>query len=68
MNSQILTLAAADLLAQAEHDVLACAILLTPSRRLAEKVQASVNTQLVGLERSDTINASLARGSGIVLD
>ena len=29
-------LAAADLLAQAEHDVLASAILLTPSRRLAE--------------------------------
>ena len=29
---------AADLLAQAEHDVLASAILLTPSRRLAEAV------------------------------
>ncbi|MCB0089159.1 MAG: histidinol dehydrogenase, partial [Caldilineaceae bacterium] len=31
-------LAAADLLAQAEHDVLACAILLTPSRAMAQKV------------------------------
>ena len=29
-------LAAADLLAQAEHDVLASAILVTPSRALAE--------------------------------
>lgn len=37
---------AADLLAQAEHDVLATAILLTPSRRLAEAVQAEVTRQL----------------------
>jgi histidinol dehydrogenase len=37
---------AADLLAQAEHDVLATAILLTPSRRLAEAVQAEVARQL----------------------
>lgn len=37
---------AADLLAQAEHDVLAIAILLTPSRRLAEAVQAEVARQL----------------------
>src|SRR5919199_890106 len=33
-------LAAADLLAQAEHDVVASAIMLTPSRALAEAVQA----------------------------
>jgi histidinol dehydrogenase len=35
-------LVAADLLAQAEHDPLASAILITPSRRLAEAVQAQV--------------------------
>ena len=33
---------AADLLAQAEHDVLASAILLTPSPSLAEAVQVEV--------------------------
>ena len=37
---------AADLLAQAEHDVLATAILLTPSRQLAEAVQAEVARQM----------------------
>jgi len=60
-------LAAADLLAQAEHDVLACAILLTPSYPLAEQVQTAVMTQLEELGRSDVIAGSLARGSGIVV-
>lgn len=60
-------LAAADLLAQAEHDVLACAILLTPSYRLAEQVQAAVMAQLEELGRSEVIAGSLARGSGIVV-
>ena len=40
------TWVAADLLAQAEHDVLATAILLTPSRQLAEAVQAEVARQM----------------------
>lgn len=60
-------LAAADLLAQAEHDVLACAILLTPSRAMAEKVQAQVMQQLEELGRSEIVAGSLARGSGIVV-
>ncbi|MBK8796120.1 MAG: histidinol dehydrogenase [Anaerolineales bacterium] len=60
-------LAAADLLAQAEHDILACAILLTPSRKLAEQVQAAVLAQVEELERAEIIAASLARGSGIVV-
>lgn len=60
-------LAAADLLAQAEHDVLASAILLTPSRALAEQVQAAVHAQMEELERSEIIAASLTRGSGIVV-
>jgi histidinol dehydrogenase len=60
-------LAAADLLAQAEHDVLACAILLTPSQSLAGRVQAAVMAQLEELGRSEIIAASLARGSGIVV-
>jgi histidinol dehydrogenase len=58
---------AADLLAQAEHDVLATAILLTPSRRLAEAVQAEVARQMEHLSRADVVAASLAGQGGIVL-
>jgi histidinol dehydrogenase len=58
---------AADLLAQAEHDVLAAAILLTPSRALAERVQAAVSRQVEERGRSDVIAASLANRSGVVL-
>ena len=41
---------AADLLAQAEHDVLATAILFTPSRTLAEAVQVEIGKQMEDLE------------------
>lgn len=58
---------AADLLAQAEHDVLASAILLTPSRRLAELAQVEVARQLEALSRADIAAASLAGRGGIVL-
>ena len=60
-------LVAADLLAQAEHDVLASAILLTPSRRMAERVQLAVMAQLEELGRAEVIVKSLERGSGIVV-
>jgi len=58
---------AADLLAQAEHDVLATAILLTPSRRLAEAVQAAVAGQMATLDRADVIETSLDGQGGIVV-
>jgi histidinol dehydrogenase len=58
---------AADLLAQAEHDVLATAILLTPSRALAEAVQAEVADQAAKLSRQETLEISLAGQGGIVL-
>jgi histidinol dehydrogenase len=58
---------AADMLAQAEHDVLAAAILLTPSVALAEKVQDSVDEQLRSLPRAEIFAESLTKGSGIVL-
>jgi histidinol dehydrogenase len=58
---------AADLLAQAEHDVLATAILITPSRPLAEAVQAEVAQQLVNLSRADVAATSLDSQGGIVL-
>jgi histidinol dehydrogenase len=58
---------AADLLAQAEHDLLAAAILLTPSQALIEKVQVEVAHQLEDRGRADVISASLANRSGAVL-
>jgi histidinol dehydrogenase len=58
---------AADLLAQAEHDVLACAILFTPDRGLAEAVQAVAARQMEQLERSEIIASALAARSGIVM-
>ena len=58
---------AADLLAQAEHDLLASAILLTPSHRLAESVQLEVAHQVEGLSRKEIIAASLQNNGGVVL-
>lgn len=58
---------AADLLAQAEHDLLASAILLTPSRALLEKVQIEIAKQLEDRKRADIIVASLENRGGAVL-
>ncbi len=58
---------AADLLAQAEHDVLATAILLTPHRMFAQFVQQEVEKQLARLERADIIREALAHRGGIVI-
>ena len=58
---------AADLLAQAEHDVLASAILLTPSRKLAEAVQVEVGHQMETLPRAEILAQSLPGQSGIVI-
>ena len=57
---------AADLLAQAEHDPLATALLITPSERLAAEVQVEVARRLPDLERGAVIQASLA-GQGAIL-
>jgi len=59
---------AADLLAQAEHDVDARAILLTPSRRLAQQVARAIAAQLAGADAEGTPAAqSLARNGAIVV-
>ena len=58
---------AADLLAQAEHDLLASAILLTPSQTLIEKVQVEVGRQLEERNRAEIITASLENRGGAVL-
>jgi len=64
--------AAADLLAQAEHDVMAAAILLTPSRAVAEKIQKEMAAWLEGkdntnLTRTSIFNVSLQNRSGAVI-
>ena len=59
--------AAADMLAQAEHDVLASPILLTPSPTLAEQVAAQLARQLDGLSRAEIASQSLANRGGIVV-
>ncbi len=53
---------AADLLAQAEHDSLASAILITTSRQLADDVQQEIAQQLEGLSRRAVAAESLERG------
>jgi histidinol dehydrogenase len=58
---------AADLLAQAEHDVLATPILITTSRSLAEAVAAQLAAQLASLTRAEIAAVSLADRGGIVL-
>ena len=63
------TFAAADLLAQAEHDERASAVLVTPDRALAEAVQAEVDRLVATLPRADVLRASLpAYGAAIVTD
>jgi histidinol dehydrogenase len=58
---------AADLLAQAEHDPLASAILLTTDRELAVAVQAEVAARIENLSRAEIITHSLADNGGIVI-
>ena len=50
---------AADLLSQAEHDALACAILITTSDALAEAVAEEVEKQLQKLPREDIARKSI---------
>ncbi len=60
-------LVAADLLAQAEHDVLASPLCVTPSRALAEQVQIEIARQIELLERAEIIVQALRGQGGIVL-
>ncbi|MDH5695165.1 MAG: histidinol dehydrogenase [Dehalococcoidia bacterium] len=57
---------AADLLAQAEHDPLASAILITTSRGLADEVNKEVEQQLKGLERQ-AIAAESLKNRGMII-
>ncbi|MBI4320739.1 MAG: histidinol dehydrogenase [Chloroflexi bacterium] len=59
--------AAADLLAQAEHDPMASAVLITPSMNFAEKVRNEVEMRLKALARAEIARRSLAANGGIVV-
>ncbi len=58
---------AADLLAQAEHDVLASAILLTDSLEMAQAVQTVVAQRMESLPRAKIVAQALKSRSAIVL-
>lgn len=58
---------AMDLFAQAEHDELAQAILITPDPRFLEAVTASIERQLADMPRRDVIAAALG-GRGALIE
>jgi histidinol dehydrogenase len=60
------SLAAADLLAQAEHDDMASPVLITTSAEMAERVSAEVERQLALLDRKAVAAAAIA-GQGLAV-
>lgn len=59
--------AAADLMSQAEHDVLASAIMVTTSEKLADETIAEINRQKEYLSRKDIIEKSLNDYGAIII-
>ena len=59
--------AAADLLSQAEHDVLSSAVLVTTSERVAEGVREEIERQFRTLSRKSILEESLKNNCAIVL-
>lgn len=58
---------AADMLSQAEHDVLASSILITDSRDLVGKVELEVKRQLADLPRREIAQEALTRNGLIIV-
>lgn len=58
---------AADMLSQAEHDVLASAILLTTSQEIADQTKAELARQTAALERKEIMEQSLRDFSVILV-
>ncbi len=58
---------AADLLSQAEHDALACAVLVTDSMDLAKAVSAEVERQLLQLPREAIARKAIENNSQILV-
>lgn len=59
--------AAADLMSQAEHDVLASAIMVTTSERIADETLAEIERQKEYLSRKDIIEKSLEDYGAIII-
>ncbi len=59
---------AADLLAQAEHDPMASAILITTSAQLADEINEAVERGLSGLERRSIASDAISRGVVVTVD
>lgn len=60
-------LVAADLLAQAEHDLMAIPILVTNSQSVAEQVQKEVESQVSKLPREEVARHSMLEQGGLVV-
>jgi histidinol dehydrogenase len=60
-------LAAADMLAQAEHDAMATAILITTNAELGRQVEAELDRQLAELDRASIAGASIEKNGLIVV-
>ena len=58
---------AADMLSQAEHDVLASPVLVTDSRQLAEQVQTELEVQLARLPRREVARRSVDDNGKIIV-
>ncbi|MGM0399771.1 MAG: histidinol dehydrogenase [Chloroflexota bacterium] len=58
---------AADMLAQAEHDPLASALLITTSEELARRVRQEIEEQIGFLSRAEIIRSSLGAHGGIAV-
>ncbi len=58
---------AADLMSQAEHDVLASSILLTTSETLAENVKTEIEKQSASLSRKNIIDQSLENYGAVII-
>jgi len=59
--------AAADMLAQVEHDEMAAAVLLTTSEDLAREVYLEIYRQMMALSRKATAEKSLARYGAMII-
>lgn len=59
--------AAADMLSQAEHDVLASAVMVTTSARLAELVAAEIERQLAELPRREIAQRSIEDNGRVIV-
>jgi histidinol dehydrogenase len=61
------TLVASDLLAQAEHDILATPVLLVTSGNQAREILTAIDEQLPLLERADIARQAMLRGGAIIV-